>query len=149
MPSWPLGQASVSYAKIDATIVWLFVSYPKVWLMLFVPLNILFMCWLVSVIGFWVSTLSIGGTGRNSWGMCLLGGERGSLVFCRRLLPLRRKSWPTNMRTGTVQRVRRPDGSVLQVSLRPWGWPTDYHVTWWVPNSTVWYYGDNWPTASD
>lgn len=48
---------------------------------------------------------------------------------------------PKSMRTGTVQRVTRPDGSVLQVEF--YG-PVDGQplilVHGWGPNSTVWYY---------
>ncbi|MGB5962566.1 MAG: alpha/beta hydrolase [Coleofasciculaceae cyanobacterium] len=59
-------------------------------------------------------------------------------------LPLLRrpgKDEPKSMRTGTVQRVSRPDGSVLQVEF--YG-PEDGQplilVHGWGPNSTVWYY---------
>jgi pimeloyl-ACP methyl ester carboxylesterase len=59
-------------------------------------------------------------------------------------LPLLRRPGtdePEFMRTGTVQRVKRPDGSVLQVEF--YG-PTDGQpiimTHGWGPNSTVWYY---------
>jgi len=60
-----------------------------------------------------------------------------SLLLLRR----RGKDEPKSMRTGTVQRVSRPDGSVLQVEF--YG-PVDAQplilVHGWGPNSTIWYY---------
>ena len=118
--------------------------------MLFMPLNLLFV-WLVGL-------LSIGVLGGGlyiiyEWyerevGMSyLLGG--GAMVlwsFAGRFisLPLLRRQGadePKTMRTGTVQRVPRPDGSVLQVEF--YG-PEDGQpiilLHGWGPNSTVWYY---------
>ena len=119
--------------------------------MLFMPLNFL-VVWLVGL-------LSIGILGgglyilyewyeRELVGMSyLLGGS--AMVLWSFLghfisLPLLRRAGsdePKTMRTGTVQRVRRPDGSVLQVEF--YG-PEDGQPIimshGWGPNSTVWYY---------
>lgn len=119
--------------------------------MQFMPLNFLFI-WLVGLF----STGVLGGGiyiiyewyERELVGMSyLLGG--GAMIlwsFAGRFisLPLLRRPGadePKVMRTGSVQRVPRPDGSVLQVEF--YG-PEDGQPIimshGWGPNSTVWYY---------
>lgn len=119
--------------------------------MLFLPLNIIIM-WLLGL-------LSIGILGGGiyiiyQWYIgelveifYLLGGCAmilWSVVGRHFSLPLLRRPGndePKLMRTGTVQRVPRPDGSVLQVEF--YG-PEDGQPIilshGWGPNSTVWYY---------
>ena len=119
--------------------------------MLFMPFNFLIV-WLVGL-------LSIGVLGggiyilyelyeRELVGISYLIGGSAMVLwsFAGRFisLPLLRRKGvddPKLMRTGTVQRVRRPDGSVLQVEF--YG-PEDGQPIilshGWGPNSAVWYY---------
>lgn len=119
--------------------------------MLFMPLNFLII-WLVGL-------LSIGLLGGSvyilyEWyvgelaGMYYLLGGLALVLWSFTgsffSLPLLRRPGndePHSMRTGTVQRVPRPDGSVLQVEF--YG-PEDAQpiilTHGWGPNSTVWYY---------
>jgi pimeloyl-ACP methyl ester carboxylesterase len=118
--------------------------------MLFMPLNFLLM-WLIGL-------LSIGLLGGGMYlvyewyeggvGMSYLYGGTALVLwsFTGHFwgLPLLRRlgnDEPQSMRTGTVERVSRPDGSVLQVEF--YG-PVDGQplilVHGWGPNSTVWYY---------
>jgi len=119
--------------------------------MVFMPLNFLIM-WLIGL-------LSIGLLGggiyivyewyeRELVGLSYLVGGVAMVLwsFAGRFisLPLLRRSGtdePKFMRNGTVRRVKRPDGSVLQVEF--YG-PADGQpiilTHGWGPNSTVWYY---------
>lgn len=118
--------------------------------MLFMPLSFLFM-WLIGLlsIGLLGGGLYIiyewyeggvemsylyGGTALVLWSFT---GRFCSVALFRR----RGNDEPSAMRTGTVQRVSRPDGSVLQVEF--YG-PVDAQplilVHGWGANSTVWYY---------
>lgn len=119
--------------------------------MVFMPLNFLII-WLVGL-------LSIGLLGgglyiiyewyeRELVGMSYLltGGAMVLWSFAGRFisLPLLRRKGsdePKLMRTGTVQRLPRPDGSVLQVEFYgPEDGQPIIMTHGWGPNSTVWYY---------
>lgn len=119
--------------------------------MLFMPLNFL-LSWLVGLLS--IEVLGGGLYIIYEWyegelvGLSyLLGGVALVLwSFAGRFisLPLLRRRGtdePKFMRTGTVQRVNRPDGSVIQVEF--YG-PADGQpiilTHGWGPNSTVWYY---------
>lgn len=118
--------------------------------MLFMPLNFLLM-WLIGLLSIgllgggmyivyewyegWLETEYLyGGAALVIWSFA---GHFLSLPLLRR----RGNDEPKSMRTGTVQRLPRPDGSVLQVEF--YG-PEDGQplilVHGWGPNSTVWYY---------
>ena len=93
--------------------------------MLFMPFNFLII-WLVGLL-----TIGVLGGGiyilyewyeRELVGISYLIGDNAMVVFAGRFisLPLLRRKGaddPKLMRTGTVQRVRRPDGSVFQVEF--------------------------------
>lgn len=118
--------------------------------MLFMPFNFLLL-WLVALLS---SAVLSGGLyiiyewyeGEVGLSYLLSGGAMVLWSFVGRFISLpllRRKGTdePRFMRTGTIERIKRPDGSVLQVEF--YGPPSGQPIIMthgWGPNSTVWYY---------